>query len=1113
MARRDAKLPAADWRAVRDRLRGVDFAGLFIEELGWDPLPRALPLEVEVGPAGGAEGPNERATFRLSPIAEKRGFVAYRCPPGQNGEIPSRSARDAIDRRVAKDAYEHLVVYTDADEGEQVWQWARREPGRPAARREHRLSRDAGGEALARRIAGLAVSLKEEEDLTIVEVSGRVRAAFDVEPVTKKFYEGFQKQHAAFLGFIEGIASQGDREWYASIMLNRLMFVYFVEKKGFLDNGDTRYLRNRMEALRNRGAGDRFLTFYRHFLVRLFHDGLSREKDLRDPELDELLGDVPYLNGGLFEPHELEREYPDLRIPDEAFERLFDFFDGYQWHLDERPLREGNEINPDVLGYIFEKYVNQKQMGAYYTKEDVTGYITQNTIIPHLFDTAQKECAIAFEPDRAMWNLLVENPERYVYGAMKKGVVDNGWSLSLPAEIQTGVNDVSQRAGWNRPADDDYALTTETWREHVDRRERCEDLRERLALGEVTAIDNFVALNLDTRQFAQDAIENCEGPDLLRAFYRGIQNVSVLDPTCGSGAFLFAALNVLEPLYEACLERMERFRDEDPSGRAYTDFREILADVDGHPNRRYFVLKSIVVRNLYGVDIMEEAVEIARLRLFLKLMAQIENAGEIEPLPDIDFNLRVGNTLVGFASMDQLRKTPVRKLDFELFIQKIEHESKAAADAFGRFRRMQTEVPGTTDSEEFADAKTALRERLRKLNAELDRYLAAEYGVEPNDEGAFAAWHEAHRPFHWLVEFFGIIKDGGFDVIVGNPPWKEYSAVKRLYTVKGYATEKSGNLYALCTERSLDLCADGGQLSFIVQLPLMSSRRMATTRELLRRRSDALTIVPFDDRPGKLFEGLQHCRSVIFKSRVGDAHDAPLVFASKYQRWPTAARDSLFAQLELTETTDEAIYPQRFAKFANELQSSIFAKVKTNSDQALASALTRNRSDRFVFYQEAMQYWVKAAIGLPHYVRNGEVGAPAHGRYLSFQNPEHAEVAYALLNSSLFYCYFVAFGDCFHLSQELVSTFPVPSILLDDEDLSTLGGWLMEDLNDNAGEETIQTRDGHTISYAEFYGWKSKHIIDEIDRVLAEHYGFTDEELDFIVNYDIKYRMGSEAAE
>ncbi len=73
--------------------------------------------------------------------------------------------------------------------------------------------------------------------------------------------------------------------------------------------------------------------------------------------------------------------------------------------------------------------------------------------------------------------------------------------------------------------------------------------------------------------------------------------------------------------------------------------------VEDHPNHRYFILKSIIVNNLYGVDIMEEAVEICKLRLFLKLVAQIERVEHIEPLPDIDFNIRAGNTLVGFVSL------------------------------------------------------------------------------------------------------------------------------------------------------------------------------------------------------------------------------------------------------------------------------------------------------------------------------------------------------------------------------------------------------------------------------------------------------------------------------
>ena len=138
--------------------------------------------------------------------------------------------------------------------------------------------------------------------------------------------------------------------------------------------------------------------------------------------------------------------------------------------------------------------------------------------------------------------------------------------------------------------------------------------------GEVHQINDFITYNLDIRQFAEDVISNCEGPELVRAFYQTISSVTVLDPTCGSGAFLFAALNILEPLYEACLDRMQAFVDdlERSSERhhpaKFADFRRTLAEVDKHPNRRYFILKSIIVNNLYGVDIMEEAVEIFKLR-------------------------------------------------------------------------------------------------------------------------------------------------------------------------------------------------------------------------------------------------------------------------------------------------------------------------------------------------------------------------------------------------------------------------------------------------------------------------------------------------------------------
>ncbi|WP_448541790.1 DNA methyltransferase, partial [Roseiflexus sp.] len=637
-----------DVDAVRNCLKSFDFQTLFREHLGWDNHNQRL--EVAVGDQ----------TYALTAVAQKRGFVAFTCPT-----IPDRATRLKIDNHVTRSAREHFVIYVDRPGGQQVWHWVRREPGKPLASRDHRFYVSQSGDPLIQRLNQIAVSLDEEERITVVDVAGRARAAFDVDRVTRRFYDRFKAEHEAFRKLIQGITSDADLQWYTSLMLNRLMFVYFIQKKGFLD-GDTDYLRNRLAQVQAIRGSNKFHSFYRYFLLRLFHEGLGKSPDERalDPTFEKLLGNVPFLDGGFFEVHDLEARWPEIDIPDAAFEKLFDFFDQYAWHLDERPLRADNEINPDVVGYIFEKYINQKQMGAYYTKEDITEYISKNTIIPFIFDAASKVCAVAFRPDSSLWRLLRDDPDRYIYPAVRHGVVRADGSIvpesDLPDFVQKGMHDPKARMHDRRynleqaPGGDLLRLATETWREYVYRRNRCLEIREKLRNGEVHQINDLITLNLDIWQFARDAIVQCEGPELLRAFWHAIENITVLDPTCGSGAFLFAALRILETLYSDCLERMERFV-EDLQGKKhhpeqFSDFKRVLEQIGKHPNERYFILKSIIINNLYGVDIMEEAVEICKLRLFLKLVAQVERVEQIEPLPDIDFNIRAGNTLVGYAT-------------------------------------------------------------------------------------------------------------------------------------------------------------------------------------------------------------------------------------------------------------------------------------------------------------------------------------------------------------------------------------------------------------------------------------------------------------------------------
>ena len=1093
-----------DRARVRRQLERLDLRALFIDELGWDH--GGADIEVEVA---------ER-TFALEAVAQKRSFVVYRYVADSDDAFPNQPTRQKIERVVARSVREHLIVYVTGDRDTQCWQWVKREPGRPDRVRTHLHSRGQSGELLIQKLEQLVFTLDEEEDLTIVDVSGRVRATFDVERVTRRFYDCFREEQRAFLGFIEGITSVADREWYASLMLNRMMFIYFIQKRRFLD-GDPDYLRHRLERVRREQGDGNFHSFYRLFLLRLFHEGLGRPEADRAPELAALLGEVPYLNGGLFEVHALERDNPDIHIPDDAFERVFAFFEAYQWHLDDRPLRNDNEINPDVLGYIFEKYVNQKQMGAYYTKEDITGYISRNTVIPFLFDRARRDCAIAFKPDGGVWRLLSDDPDRYFYEAVRHGIsydLDQKAALPaprpLPPEIAAGLDDVAKRGGWNEPAPPGYALPTETWREHVSRRQRYEEVHAKLKAGDVTSINDLITYNLDIEKFAQDVIAGSEGPELVRAFWKALRAVSVLDPTCGSGAFLFAAVNILEPLYNACLDAMRGFLDDMKRSRRkhrpekLRDFRDALTEVDRHASERYFILKSIVIGNLYGVDIMEEAVEICKLRLFLKLVAQLERYDQIEPLPDIDFNVRTGNTLVGFTSVEEVKRALGSDLIKQLSLPDIEERAEIADRAFRRFRTMQTEHG--LDAAAFTDAKAELRRRLDELRDELDGYLAGEYGVK--SQAAFRRWRASHQPFHWFVEFYGVMRRGGFDVVVGNPPYVEYSKVRKVYQVKGLTTESCGNLYAFCTERSFDLLGTKSRLGFIVQSPVVSTQRMSPVRALMRKRTAFSAYATFDDRPSKLFQGLDHCRVCIILNCMG-ALDRKLL-TTRYHKWYKEEAPRL---LELVRYECLAIpsHNDIVPKLQSKTEQNIYQKALAQSRTLGMSVSKRATGNRIYYKITGVGHWFTFTMAPPRFWREGAEGSSTRESGVCFSHSLVRDTVFCCLWSTLHYWLYQTRTNCRDYNPSDLALFPIPeSVAIGIEEFQSLARRIAEELEQTSYVAEASYRVGGTVQYQRFRPKLIKPMADEVDRTLAQHYGFTEEELDFIINYDIKYRMGRE---
>ncbi|GAK58308.1 hypothetical protein U27_05282 [Candidatus Vecturithrix granuli] len=1101
------------------------------------------------------------ARYTLTGVAEKRGFRIFTCTPADGAALPDRLTRKQIEGKVTKLFQEHLIIFIDAAQQEQIWQLAVRKAGSPTRISETRYSLAQDPQLLYQRASGLFFTLDEEEHVTIIDVTTRVAENFQQnnEKVTKKFYERFKKQHAAFLKFIQGIDDNMRRDWYASLMLNRLMFCYFIQKKGFLDN-NTNYLQTKLRACQARKGQNAFYSFYRNFLLALFHQGLGAPQ--RDEQLEVELGQIPYLNGGLFDEHEIEKTFPKIQIADQAFEALFDFFDEYEWHLDTRAAASGRDINPDVIGYIFEKYINDRaQMGAYYTKEDITDYISKNCVIPWLFDEVKRQYPAAFAADGWLWFMFRHSGDEYLYDAVKYGIPEpstltpnpsprgrgevgeTDLFADLPPEILQGFDpELEQkivdgsgpwlwelRKSWNRSAPADIALPTETYRELIERRRRYAEITAKIANGEIHAINDFITYNLNIRQFAQDVIETTADAEFVKQFYKALNRITILDPTCGSGAFLFAALNILEPLYEACIHRMKNFIDEEEMNHRgpqiatdqkqgkthYKFFEEVLRQVNApeHPNLQYFIYKSIILNNLYGVDIMNEAVEIAKLRLFLKLAATVDadyrkpNLG-LEPLPDVDFNIRAGNTLVGYATETQLNEAFVGRFDFDNDAGRIKEQCDIVARAFARYKEIQ--LAGRAEFADFKQAKDDLNRRLAHLTDKLNALLHKQhYAHIPYEH-----WQAAHQPLHWFAEFYEIIHArGGFDAIIGNPPYVEYSKTKKTYQLKAnaYESESAGNLYALCFERSLAIQRIDGWIGMIVQQPIVSTQRMEVVRKILLQNSKIVLSSTFDDRPSKLFDGMHHARmAVLIAQKTHKQENINLVdlYVTRYNKWYKEESSIVFEILNYIKS-EHHLKLNVFPKMGSVLENTMIAQL-VSIPTFLAYWRTNREANYQIYYKiTGVGHWFTITVRPPRFFREGIESSSTRENTITFTNQQIRDQAFTLMNSSLFYWFYQVRTNCRDFNPSDYKTFPIPDNL-DSEDFSSLSQKLQESIDSSSTFINITHQKTGEIKLEQFRPREAKPIIDEIDTVLAQHYGFSQAELDFIINYDIKYRLGKE---
>jgi hypothetical protein len=558
----------------------------------------------------------------------------------------------------------------------------------------------------------------------------RVQAALSGSEAGAAFFRDFRQAVDRFAAALPGRMTATDRRTLALVQLTRMLFLYFVESKGWL-NGQPAFLREQLDRCLARGR-----NVHRHLIQPLFFGTLNRPAHARADSVRDF-GGIPFLNGGLFEPHPLERSHRVL-LPSAVWRDALDqLFERYHFTVHESQ-DDAASIAPDMLGRVFEGIMapdTRKSSGTYYTP-----------------------------------------------AALVRRMVDAGIAAALAAGIGLSDEEASAR--------------------------------------------------LDARD-----------PVLMR---RALA-LRVLDPACGSGAFLLGALERLSAL------------------------RSLTGEAPAAARR------AVLARNLYGVDLDPMAVRLAELRLWLAVVAEERDITPqaVRPLPNLDCLIRQGDSLLEppelglppsplASRLRAVRETLVhasgeakhsatrdlRRLELEAAVASLvlseQRVTRRIRDLLDAARAPALfEVPGRLTRE--------CRNDLRQLRRELHRLRASRR----------RAVREGQLPwFSFASHFADVIADGGFDLVVGNPPWVRAETlpptpramlVRRYRSWRGNGTtgyRHQPDLAVAFLERAIELSAPAGALALVLPSKVATAGYGSAIRGVVTDRVTVHAVVPLD-APGE----------------------------------------------------------------------------------------------------------------------------------------------------------------------------------------------------------------------------------------------------------------------
>lgn len=578
-----------------------------------------------------------------------------------------------------------------------------------------------------------------------------------------------------------------------------------------------------------------------------------------------------------------------------------------------------------------------------------------------------------------------------------------------------------------------------------------------------------------------------------------ILKLSIIDSAMGSGHFLVNA-----------------------TYHAATDIVEILCSndwINDDINTSIGYWKRRVVENcIYGIDINKLAVYLARVSLWLI------SASNDKALSFIDHHLKEGNSIIGTnRSCLETKSKETGSLSFF---------DVSYMDFMGKILDKYKELSliSGSNKDEVEEQKQLYRDiekELQLVKMKYDFYLSSIYngGIQNQDNYAMLMRtsdiknfevdkiknllkiSREKKFFHWELEFPEILINGGFDIYIGNPPYVEADSKDYINIEQ---TKECHNLYTYVIENTIkNLKVKDSKFGVILPSACVSTPRMKSFQDFLKKQCKGMFISTYDDRPGKLFNRLEHMRAAIIMSDIDKISTDCKIYSTKYNRWYSSERKELFKNIKYSMLTKDNYIDGYIPKFSYTIENSIINKIfrkETRIDHYASKSDYNNN----VYYGYGVQYWIKAMdksadeIDMTGRKSTGE-------KTLFISNNYRKEIFIDILNSSIFYWYFLSFSDCRNLTRNTILSFPFNYCDLtseQEEELIGLSKELMIDYINNSKLKSCNYISTGKIQYREYYPKKSKVLINKIDEVLAQYYGLSDEEFEFIVNFDSRFRLG-----